>query len=217
MPTRVNTILTHGDFGDTTFAELIEQLTCLIEAGDHQRAAELVDEHPAHADSLRRLLPAIEALASLDDSNDSPLPFAGEEPGEGANEGTPAARAKGVLGDFRILREIGRGGMGVVYEARQISLNRRVALKVLPLAAMLDARRLERFRHEAQAAAMLRHPHIVAVHSVGCERGVHYYAMDFIEGPSLAEVVQQLRAESKEQGAGSRERGAGSRERGAES
>jgi tetratricopeptide (TPR) repeat protein/tRNA A-37 threonylcarbamoyl transferase component Bud32 len=82
--------------------------------------------------------------------------------------------------------------MGIVYEAQQISLNRRVALKVLPFAAMLEPRRLERFRHEAQAAAMLRHPHIVSVYSVGCERGVHYYAMDYIEGPSLAQVVEQL-------------------------
>jgi serine/threonine protein kinase len=82
--------------------------------------------------------------------------------------------------------------MGVVYEAEQISLGRRVALKVLPMAAMLDERRLQRFKHEAHAAAMLRHPHIVTVYSVGCERGVHYYAMDYINGPSLHEVVAQL-------------------------
>jgi tetratricopeptide (TPR) repeat protein len=86
----------------------------------------------------------------------------------------------------------------VVYEAEQLSLGRRVALKVLPFAAMLESRRLERFRHEAQAAAMLRHPNIVAVYSVGCERGVHYYAMDYVEGLSLAEVVEELGAESKE-------------------
>ena len=64
----------------------------------------------------------------------------------------------GVLGDFRILREIGRGGMGVVYEVEQLSLGRRVALKVLPFAAVLDPRRLQRFQNEAHAAASLKHP-----------------------------------------------------------
>jgi serine/threonine protein kinase len=88
----------------------------------------------------------------------------------------------GLLGDFQILRELGRGGMGVVYEARQISLNRRVALKVLPLAAAMDSRQLQRFHVEAQAAACLHHTNIVPIHAVGCERGVHYYAMQFIEG-----------------------------------
>jgi serine/threonine protein kinase len=199
MSTKMKTIQVAGISNDAAFAEAVEQLTCLIEAGDSQRAAELIEETPEHADKLRRLLPAIEALASLDDPNSLP-PATGEGLSEGASSGFPPRSAgeglwegSGLLGDFRIQREIGRGGMGVVYEATQISLNRRVALKVLPLAAMLDARRLERFRHEAQAAAMLRHPNIVSVFSVGCERGVHYYAMDYVEGPSLAEVVEQMR------------------------
>jgi WD40 repeat protein/serine/threonine protein kinase len=98
-----------------------------------------------------------------------------------------------VLGDFRIVREIGRGGMGVVYEAEQISLQRRVALKVLPFAAVLDQKQLQRFRNEAQAAASLDHPNIVGVHSVGCERAVHFYAMQYIEGRTLAQVIGDLR------------------------
>ena len=102
----------------------------------------------------------------------------------------------GELGDYRILREIGRGGMGVVYEAEQVSLRRHVALKVLPFAAMLDQRQLQRFRNEARAAASLDHPNIVSVHSVGCERAVHFYAMQFIEGQTLAEVIDQLRQAS---------------------
>ena len=83
--------------------------------------------------------------------------------------------------------------MGVVYEAEQLSLNRRVALKVLPFAAMLDERRLKRFQLEAQAAAGLQHTNIVPVYAVGCERGVHFYAMQFIEGHTLAELVAELR------------------------
>lgn len=96
------------------------------------------------------------------------------------------------LGDFRLIREIGRGGMGVVYEAEQLSLSRRVAVKILPFAAMLDPRHLQRFKNEALAAASLKHPNIVSVYSVGCERGVHYYAMEYIEGLSLAEVIAAM-------------------------
>ncbi len=96
------------------------------------------------------------------------------------------------LGDFTLVREIGRGGMGVVYEANQISLNRRVALKVLPFAAVLDQRQITRFENEARAAAQLHHPNIVPVFSVGCERGVHYYAMQYVEGGSLDLVLKQL-------------------------
>src|SRR5438132_4687466 len=99
----------------------------------------------------------------------------------------------GRLGDFRLLREVGRGGMGVVYEAEQISLGRRVALKVLPFAGALDAKQLQRFKNESQAAAQLHHTNIVPVYSVGCERGVHFYAMQYIEGHSLAQVIADLR------------------------
>ncbi|WP_010585940.1 serine/threonine protein kinase [Schlesneria paludicola] len=97
------------------------------------------------------------------------------------------------LGEFRLIREIGRGGMGVVYEAEQLSLRRRVALKVLPFAAALDPKRLQRFKNEAMAAANLRHENIVAVHGVGAELGVHYYAMQLIEGQSLGELIGEMR------------------------
>ena len=99
------------------------------------------------------------------------------------------------LGDYRLIREIGRGGMGVVYEAEQISMGRRVALKILPFAAVLDPRHLQRFKNEAMAAGSLRHPNIVSVHTIGCERGVHYYAMDYIEGQTLAAVIETMRVQ----------------------
>ena len=98
-----------------------------------------------------------------------------------------------ALGDFRIIRELGRGGMGIVYEAEQLSLRRRVALKVLPFAGVLDEQLLKDFKNESLAAATLDHPNIVQVHSVGCDRGVHYYAMQLIEGQSLAETITELR------------------------
>src|SRR5262249_38871933 len=97
------------------------------------------------------------------------------------------------IGDYHLLREVGRGGMGVVYEAQQISLGRRVALKVLPFAATMNARHLQRFHNEARAAASLEHPHIVPVYGVGCERAVHFYAMKFIDGRTLAESIVERR------------------------
>jgi serine/threonine protein kinase len=99
------------------------------------------------------------------------------------------------LGDFRIVREIGRGGMGVVYEAVQLSLGRRVALKVLPFASALNPRQLQRFQTEAHAAAQLHHTNIVPVYAVGCDRGVHYYAMQLIDGKPLDEVIREERGE----------------------
>ena len=99
---------------------------------------------------------------------------------------------KEQLGDFLLLRQIGRGGMGVVYEALQRSLGRKVALKILPYAAFLDPSRLQRFKQEAQSAAALSHSNIVQVFCVGVERGVHYYAMELIGGQTLADVISGL-------------------------
>ncbi|MDO4574940.1 MAG: protein kinase [Planctomycetia bacterium] len=96
------------------------------------------------------------------------------------------------IGDFQILREIGRGGMGVVYEARQCSLGRLVAVKVLPFASTFDPRQLQRFHNEATAAAQLEHPSIVPIYAVGCERGIHYYAMRLINGQHLGTLIRQL-------------------------
>ena len=108
---------------------------------------------------------------------------------ESSDEIPPCAQ----LGDYRILREVGRGGMGVVYEAEQVSLGRHVALKVLPFAAAIDPKQRQRFQIEAQAAAQLQHPHIVPIFNVGCDHGVHYYAMQFVEGRSLAAILHELR------------------------
>jgi serine/threonine protein kinase len=103
------------------------------------------------------------------------------------------------LGDFEILREVGRGGMGVVYEARQVSLNRRVALKVLSGGLGLTPKAVQRFRREAEAAARLHHTNIVPVYATGEESGTHFYAMELIDGPSLEHVIRQLRASRERQ------------------
>src|SRR5205085_3455233 len=122
--------------------------------------------------------------------------FGPGEPGAGAEPKGAGAPHPRQLGDYQILREVGRGGMGVVYEAEQVSLGRRVALKVLPFAATLDARQLQRFKNEVQAAAHLHHQNIVPVYFVGCERAVHFYAMQFIEGQTLGQVILDLRLQN---------------------
>ena len=101
-----------------------------------------------------------------------------------------------IIGDFRLLREIGRGGMGVVYEALQISLQRRVALKILPFTAGHDEKQIHRFRNEALAAAQVEHPNIVPVYAVGEDNGVHYYAMQLIEGQSLATLLAEIQPDA---------------------
>ena len=97
------------------------------------------------------------------------------------------------LGDFEVVRELGRGGMGVVYAARQVSLNRQVALKVLSGGLGLTSKAVQRFRREAEAAARLHHTNIVPVYATGEQDGTHFYAMELIDGPSLDHVIKQLR------------------------
>ena len=177
------------------------------EAGREPNREQILAAHPdlraeleaflASHDELERLAAPLRVAAPASPGGEtvSRGPGPGNQPAAGAD---PAAAsdpppAIGQLGDFRLLREVGRGGMGVVYEAEQISLRRRVALKVLPFAAAIDARQLQRFKNEALAAANLRHKSIVSVHAVGTERGVHYYAMEFIEGQSLATLIAELR------------------------
>jgi serine/threonine-protein kinase len=146
---------------------------------------------PEEDDYLRRYPEfAAELLQCFADWRRFPRP--GGPPARATTDAVTPLLGGDQLGDFRILREVGRGGMGVVYEAEQVSLRRRVALKVLPLAAALDPRQLQRFQLEAHAAACLHHTNIVSVHAVGIERGVPYYAMQFIEGQTLAAVVRDL-------------------------
>jgi serine/threonine protein kinase/WD40 repeat protein len=165
---------------------VLEAYLAELERGVPPHPDELLARHPDLAEPLKAY------LASLDFLHRAALSLHGPPRPEPAADEPDAPGRLGDLGDFRILREVGRGGMGIVYEAEQISLGRRVALKVLPFAATMDPRQLQRFQNEARAAASLEHQHIVPVYGVGCERGVHYYAMKFIDGQSLAQVIGEL-------------------------
>jgi serine/threonine protein kinase len=167
---------------DPRLMEAVRQYQADLDGGRRPSRRDFLARCPDIAAELSECLEGLEFLYSAAPRlhRDSPAVAAPLEP-------------DGTLGDFRLLREVGRGGMGVVYEALQLSLGRRVALKVLPLAATLDARQLQRFENEARAAAHLHHGNIVPVFAVGCERGVHYYAMQFIDGRTLAAVIDHLR------------------------
>jgi serine/threonine protein kinase/tetratricopeptide (TPR) repeat protein len=164
---------------EALMGEIVDEFLDRVNRGERPEVEEYAARHPEFATVLRQMLPALQLLRSSG------------HVGQVAN--LPDGEPEETLGDFRLVREVGRGGMGVVYEAEQISLDRRVALKVLPFASTLDSRQLQRFKNEAQAAACLHHTNIVPVFATGVERGVHYYAMQFIDGHTLAQVIAGLR------------------------
>ncbi len=170
-----------SDETDSRLAELVSEIADRLSDGLAVHIDTYVEQYPEFEIPLRDTYASLHCIHQLSEQYDA------------ASHGD----APQALGDFRLLREIGRGGMGVVYEALQLSLNRRVALKVLPFAAVLDDRKLQRFKNEAMSAAALKHPNIVGVHSVGSDRGVHYFAMEMVNGQSLAEVVAALGREEE--------------------
>ena len=166
---------------DPRVAAGLDEYLAELQAGHRPSRQEFLARHPEIVNALDRGLDVLEFLHSAAGVTEprAPTPADGE-----------ALPPETVLGDYRLIREVGRGGMGVVYEAQQISLGRRVAVKVLSGAGVLDPRRLQRFRIEAQAVAQLNHAHIVPIFAVGSDRGIHYYAMQYIEGCTLAEVLE---------------------------
>ena len=174
-----------GSESQLRLAAIVDEYLAARDAGAPLDKDELLARHPDLAADLEV------CLASLDLIRAASLDPAGMALDVG--DFTPSTNPNSALGDYRLLREVGRGGMGVVYEAEQLSLNRRVAIKVLPFAAVLDPRQLQRFQNEAMAAAKLDHPNVLPVLAVGCERGVHFYAMRLVDGFTLADAIRELR------------------------
>lgn len=142
-----------------------------LQSGKAPDRESLLAAHPNLADRLAECLAGLEFIHTAHHS-------------QGAN---PPA----TIGDFRIIREVGQGGMGAVYEAEQVSLRRRVALKILRFGGLSDPDAIERFQREAETVARLHHTHIVPIFAVGREQGIHFYAMQFIDGKSLDQVLRE--------------------------
>jgi len=153
--------------------DIQDTIIARLHAGEPVDRDALLEAHPDHAEALKGFFGVMDVI-------EAPPALGGAEPT--------------TLGEFMVLKEIGRGGMGVVYEAEQASLKRRVALKVLPAALARHERVVERFRREAEAAGRLRHPGIVPVFSVGEAAGTPFFAMELVDGDSLAEILSARRA-----------------------
>ncbi len=173
-------------------AELADEFSQHLRDGNPLDVDAMIEQKPEVGDEVAEIL---ETAAMLERMREQQILAAGG-PAIGR-------RVPDHLGEFEIVREIGRGGMGIVFEAVQQPLNRRVAVKVLPNAALWDVRSIARFRREAETAARLHHSHIVPVFGVGQQDGCHFYAMQFIEGETLAALI-----ESGKKGKPKRERGA---------
>jgi serine/threonine protein kinase/WD40 repeat protein len=167
--------------------QIADEFVARLRRGEDPSITEYTRRDPANADRIRAVMSALKVVEKL-------------KPGESfgaAGSGVPSLRPARVetmselIGDYRIVREIGRGGMGVVYEAEQQSLRRRVALKLLPSHALQDQKARERFRREANVAAQLHHTNIVPVYDVGETEGALFYAMQFIDGRGLEQILQQ--------------------------
>src|SRR5262245_36698799 len=162
---------------------LAEEFAQRYRQGERPTLTEYAEKHPELAERIRRLFPTLVVIEEFGSVAGEPTgPF-----------GPAAGSAPQRLGEYRLLREVGRGGMGIVYEAVQESLGRHVALKVLTSPGLLSPTQLQRFEREARAAARLHHTNIVPVYGVGEADGVHYYAMQFIHGRSADGVLRELR------------------------
>ncbi|MCA9139833.1 MAG: serine/threonine protein kinase [Planctomycetales bacterium] len=166
-----------GDIADAFVKE--------VRTGAEPSVEAFAQRYPRHADEIRELLPTLlimERARDLEEADDS----------DSLARRNPEMMGR-VLGDYRIIRQIGRGGMGVVYEAEQVSLSRRVALKVLPQQFLVDSKQRHRFEREARAAAKLHHTNIVPVFGFGSHEGISYFVMQYIHGLGLDEVLEELK------------------------
>ena len=161
---------------------LAEDFLARQRRGESPSVQQYASNHPDLAEEILELFPAMAAMERLK--------ARGERTSDGSASLGPVKLER--LGDFRIIREVGRGGMGIVFEAEQESLGRRVALKVLPRQALLERRHLARFKREARLASRLHHTNIVQVYGVGDEDGFHYYVMQFVRGVGLDKIVERL-------------------------
>ncbi len=169
--------------------ELAEEFLERYRRGQRPSLKEYIERHPELAAEIKEVFPAMALMENNAVADESLADEGAENRRDKPSESAPPEQ----LGDYRVLREIGRGGMGIVYEAEQVSLGRHVALKLLPRKVLLDATQKRRFEREAKAAAKLHHTNIVPVFGVGEHEGSPYYVMQFIQGLGLDDVLDELR------------------------
>jgi len=205
---------------DAELAAMLDQYLLALQAGDLHRCQALLVAHPILADYaeafklLDRMSPDINFANTVVDLLNTVPQGAGDasaadqlqtlvlDPSVMASvdSDSPALPSETLraFGRFELLEELGRGGMGVVYRARQRDLDRVVAVKMILVNRLASAADIRRFYQEAKAAGRLAHPHIVGIHEVGEVHGQHYFSMDCIDGPSLADLLAQGPAASND-------------------
>ena len=172
-----------------TLEQVVERFTDEVRAGNHPDVEQWVRDHPDLSDELSDLLSSVAMIEGL--KNFSP------------STSLPQSRFADVeipdyLGEYKIVGEIGRGGMGIVLEAVHETLGRRVAIKVMVPGALTTSTHLERFHREAVAAASLHHTNIVSVFGAGEDQGFHFYVMEFVDGQSISQILKQHSNENQE-------------------
>ncbi len=175
---------------DPKIAELLDDYLSRLQAGQRPDRAALLHEHPELATSLK-CLEALNGLVPAASVDLAPLP-------DPLDNGLPRD-----FGPYELLEEIGRGGMGVVYKARQKALDRVVAMKMILATHLASPEHIRRFQVEAWAAAHVRHANITQIHDVGQHHGQHFFTMEYIEGEKPCPADRETG--SREQGAGGRE------------
>jgi WD40 repeat protein/tRNA A-37 threonylcarbamoyl transferase component Bud32 len=174
----------HNDESKSQFDQVLAEYLRRIDAGEDIGHEQFIAEHPDVADSLREYFETADQLDQL----------AGAGSAETLAPGSPTRQPSSLpvvryFGDYELLEEVARGGMGVVYKARQAKLNRVVAVKMILSGRLASESDVKRFYSEAEAAANLEHPNIVPIFEVGEHDGQHYFSMGFIEGESLASKI----------------------------
>lgn len=167
---------------------LVEEFTSRIRSGERPAVVEFADRHPALRTEIEELLTSVAMIEELKVQSST-------------SANSLKLEMKEILkldriGDYRILRELGRGGMGIVFEAVHESLGRRVAIKVMPNRTFDDEKYLERFKREAQTAAKLHHTNIVSVFGLGRVGEHHYYVMEFVDGECLSDILSEISGRS---------------------
>ncbi len=172
--------------------QLVEEFTLRVRGGETPAIVDYQDRYPEWQDEIHELLSSVAMIEGL------------KQQTTGLSGATPTVQDElprwERLGEYRIVRELGRGGMGIVLEAVHESLGRRVAIKVLPDRLVNNEKSVERFTREARAAAILHHNNIVSVFGVGHSDGCYYYVMEYIDGCGLDQVIRGIRARTQRHG-----------------